>query len=686
MTPGRALEQAKAWLATPHRLHPMLAIRGAASTGKTDLLQQLSARLPNAIYVDCQGLEASVIARQLLQAWGVAHERRSLPDAARAMTEDGIALLANVHWADSFVTSNEPRRITEDMVGHFRRSARPTVRFVIERQADEPWVLLPSQNEIVLQAQADTQADAAQWDKWLTTYPALCALAASELRMTSLPAWTELCRILEVQPSTPSDLAELPDRLPNLLTVDTDEAGQVRVGFRAESLRHQIRRLHPVDHGPIVTALTRSLGPRIASAMNVPDPVATYSAQTLGLHAVHASLLDEVLSNGSVLARLNPTGLLRALAVRWPNGIPQGGIATDIHYLERLGLATVPQEEWVSWLHHSALSRGQESLAEAIANEAGARMPWRTLWSNCRPYGTFGRFGKTASEASGYPPYAGLGPEDRAAPAGGHRSGPEPETGPPVRHIFDRCRDDFSLFRSKRLPSGHWLLDGASGFFVVEAPASLEAQPQLPALAAPFMDESLTRAAVWECPAPALAEEAPSREWLEAAFGHDTCRTLREDELPTGLVHADSRRLLTRTGLPFLPHHLPFMSTIDAAATGLVTTPWSGYTTSPEAPGPFFHLGQWTGGDVFLDGRTGAVVQDGSTGYDEVVVAGSLRTFLILLRLCHEFLVSDFATNNEREDALESLREWAKAIDPATEGSPIWEEALDTDLYGWVAM
>lgn len=38
------------------------------------------------------------------------------------------------------------------MVGHFRRSARPTVRFVIERQADEPWVLLPRQNEIVLQA------------------------------------------------------------------------------------------------------------------------------------------------------------------------------------------------------------------------------------------------------------------------------------------------------------------------------------------------------------------------------------------------------------------------------------------------------------------------------------------------------------------------------------------------------
>ncbi|MFD7696003.1 SUKH-4 family immunity protein [Streptomyces sp. NPDC059805] len=207
-----------------------------------------------------------------------------------------------------------------------------------------------------------------------------------------------------------------------------------------------------------------------------------------------------------------------------------------------------------------------------------------------------------------------------------------------------------------------------------------------PLLTEPFIEEPITQAAAWECPAPALAPDAPSREWLEATFGHGTCRTLREDELPTGLVHADSRRFLTRTGLPFLPHHLPFMGTIDAAATGLVTTLWSGCTTSPEVPGPFFHLGQWTGGDVFLDGQTGAVVQDGGTGYDEVVVAGSLRTFLVLLRLCHEFLVSDFATNNEREDALESMQEWAKTIDPATEDLPIWEEALDTDLCGWVAM
>ncbi|MFD6311472.1 SUKH-4 family immunity protein [Streptomyces nigra] len=686
MTPDSALHQAEAWLATPHRLHPALAIRGAAGSGKTALLQEFSERLPNAIYVDCQGLEAADIARRLLREWGVPYEGRSLADAARAITQDGIALLANLHWADSLVTSNEPSRITQDMVGHFRRSARPTIRFVIEREADQPWVLLPSDNELVLQPPADAQADDEELHRLLNAQPALWALAASELRVTPLAALAGLCSILGIESSAAHGLVGAAERLPNLLVISADETGQVTAAFHAESLRHRIRQLRPVDHGTIVTALTLSLRRRATDVGNVPGAVQHYAARTLGVHAVQAGRLDEVLSDGSALAHLTPTGLLRALAVRWPGGIPQGGIAMDVHYLEELGLVSVSQEEWVSWLHHCALSRGAERLAQDIVREAGNRMPWRTTWSNCRPFGMFGRFGKSNVGASGHPSTGGIVASVRAALTEGSRKAAGPESRPPVRHIFDRGRDDISLFEFQRLPCGDWLLDGASGFFVIEAGLDTQQRPCPSLLAEPFIEEPITQAAVWECPAPALAPDAPSREWLEATFGHGTCRTLREDELPTELVHADSRRFLTRTGLPFLPHHLPFMSTIDAAATGLVTMPWSGYTTSSEAPGPFFHLGQWTGGDVFLDGRTGAVVQDGSTGYDEVVVAGSLRTFLILLRLCHEFLVSDFATNNEREDALESLREWAKAIDPATEDSPIWEEALDTDLYGWVPM
>nr|WP_220096487.1 hypothetical protein [Streptomyces cyaneus] len=69
-----------------------------------------------------------------------------------------------------------------------------------------------------------------------------------------------------------------------------------------------------------------------------------------------------------------------------------------------------------------------------------------------------------------------------------------------------------------------------------------------------------------------------------------------------------------------------------------------------------------------------------------MILASSLRKFFILLRLCYEFLVSDFATNYERDDALESLQEWAIKIDPVTEDALIWEHALDIDLNPWVAM
>lgn len=685
LTLERALEQAESWLATPRRLHPALAVRGAAGTGKTELLRQLSERTPGAVYLDCQGLEAADVARSLLQAWGVAHDGRSLAAAARAITQDRVALLANVHWADSFVTSTEPSRITQGMVGHFRRSARPTVRFVIERAAAGPWIFLPSRNELVLRSPVDTQAEEAEFQTLLTAHPALWGLAASELRDTPLAVWSVLCRTLGVA-SSHRGLEGLAERLPDLLTVSSDATREVTVGFRAESLRHRIRELRPVDHGAIVTALVRSLDRTGTGAWSMAGPVRAYAARTLGLHAVHAGLLDEVLGNGAVLANLDPTGLLRALAARWPDGIPQGGIALDLHYLERLGLNSAPQEEWVSWLHHCALSRGEEGLAEAVAREAGARLPWRTVWSNCRPFGMFGRFGKSGVGASGYPSSVELTAENIAQQGAESGTWPLPETGFPVRHVFNSSRDDFSFLRAKRLESGHWLLVGASGNFAVSVQDGAELESPLPPAPDSFLEDPITKASVWDCPATALAQGAPSREWLEATFGRGTCRRLREDDLPAGLVHAGSREFLMETGLPALPDHLPFVSTIDVAATGLDPVPWPEDAIPPEVAGPFYRVGDWTGGNVLLDGRTGTVVQDGSTGEDRVIMASSLRQFFILLRLCHEFLVSDFATNYERGDALVSLREWAEAIDPITETSAAWEYALDTDLNRWVAM
>lgn len=229
-------------------MHPTLAIRGAAGVGKTALLRKLSERLPDTVYLDCQGLYAGDVARSLTQECGVDHQGRSLAAAARAISQDRVALLANVHWADSLVTSNEASRITQDMVGHFRRSARPAFRFVIEREADRPWVFLPSRNELVLRPPTDSHAEEARSAEQLTAHPALWALAASELRAPPLAVWSELCRILEIQASV-EDLSALAKHLTDLLIESSDGTGQVTFAFRMESLRHRLRRLRPVDRG-----------------------------------------------------------------------------------------------------------------------------------------------------------------------------------------------------------------------------------------------------------------------------------------------------------------------------------------------------------------------------------------------------------------------------------------------------
>jgi hypothetical protein len=122
----------------------------------------------------------------------------------------------------------------------------------------------------------------------------------------------------------------------------------------------------------------------------------------------------------------------------------------------------------------------------------------------------------------------GLGPSHRRRDRGkvrialteGSRTSAGPESRPPVRHIFDRSRDDVSLFECQRLPCGDWLLEGASGFFTIEVEPDAQQRARPSLLAEPYIEEPITQAAVWKCPAPALAEDAPSREWLEAPFGH----------------------------------------------------------------------------------------------------------------------------------------------------------------------
>ncbi|MEU8783654.1 SUKH-4 family immunity protein [Streptomyces sp. NPDC048637] len=662
MTADSALARIEAWLEKPHRLYETFAIRGAAGTGKTRLLQGLADRIPEAVYIDCQGLTAEDAALRLLNTWRAEPGTLPLFEAARRITSGGVALLANVQWAGPLVSSNEASRITRNVLRPLRMSARPTVRFIVERSADKSWVLAPARNELVLQEDFGPADPFAFPAELLAAHPPLEALAAAETRSVPLPVWEELCHALGIHTSA-CELTGLADALTEILAVPDTAGADRQVAFRAESTRHRIRAVRPVPHAAIVTFLIQRMAGRTTAAWSTSGPLGTYAARTLALHAAHAGAMDRILGDGTVLAHLDAYGLLQGLAATWPGGVPQGGIATDAHYLEELGLASAPHPEWLAWLHHATVSRGNEALARSMA-EAGITLPWRTVWSRCRPYGTFGPSPRPYTETPEGIPVS--------------RSWPRSETAPPVRNVLGLAHP----FRSRSRTNGDWLIAGPTGHFAVTTDTEPSESPDLLAMPEPFVG-AITTAGEWVCPVPALTQTGPSRAWLEAAFGDRACRVLLESQLPAGITAEGARRFLTTTGLPALSDQLPFMSTVDLRESGLVESPWPEDTQEPESGGPFYILGAWTGGKVLLDGTTGAVLQDGETGYQSTTLASSLRQFCILIRLYCGLLISNFHTPHEYRDARNSVRSWADEIDSAVADADHWEQVFDGDLDSW---
>ena len=123
---------------------------------------------------------------------------------------------------------------------------------------------------------------------------------------------------------------------------------------------------------------------------------------------------------------------------------------------------------------------------------------------------------------------------------------------------------------------------------------------------------------------------------------------LSEGELPQGLSDSDSRQFLTGVGWPHLTDQLPFLRTVDLAETGLMDVPWPDDVGPPDGAGPFYLLGEWTGGQVLLDGGTGAVVHGCTTGYASWSLATGSRQFCILVRLYDALLKGPFHTPAER--------------------------------------
>ncbi|WP_310723674.1 SUKH-4 family immunity protein [Streptomyces sp. N2A] len=680
------------------------------------MLDVLRGRVTGAVFVDCLHLTAEEVAVRVLIGLGVAPEdarkrRPSLWGAQGLISRDAVVLLANAQWAGPTTTSTEPERVLRGVAERLGEEDRRCLRIVVEGDGEQ--VRIPPRrnvSEILVGGSAETEGNLTrQAASSVMGERAVQVLAAAETPRLSLSAWVALCNALDC-PASEGELRPLVAQYPEHLSVEAetegDGGGAARVTFTSQITRWGARaaaRLAAADHQRLFRLLT---------AQDRPSALDSYAAHAVPLHAALGGVMEELLGDGEMLASVDRYGLLQGLAAAWPGGVPQGTLATDIHYLETQRVDPVSHGEWVSWLHWAAVSRGRHDVAEGLVR-ADAGMPWRSIWSRHRPFGVFGpvvgevgRVDQVRVQRRSGAPVAVMrrvveyddmgGPlnEQYVESCFALDDGVEVDAKAVVRIPYNQEPPELPEFQADaglpppRTPGdyraikpagpGRWVVGGQGGLYALEVVDA--AGPAIGRWRDGPLLGPVTRSATWQCPQEALSDGGPSRAWLERMFGGGSCRRLSENELPDGLHNASAREFLSVVGMPYLTAQIPFVTTLALDEEGLQEYEWPDDAPEPEAEGPFYRLGSWMGAVVVLDGAGGAVLQNGESGYSSVLLANSLQQFFTLLRLYCEYRTSWLPTVAEVLDARWSLREWAEEIDPATETGDHWDEVFEGDL------
>ncbi|KUL52580.1 hypothetical protein ADL22_04865 [Streptomyces sp. NRRL F-4489] len=747
---AEALGTAVDWLKRPGP-GVVLQVSGPAGAGKTRLLHRLRERFPAGVMVDCRGLTADQVAHAVLDGLGLhmdlSRSRTPLRDVLARHEGDALVVLANAQWAGPLFSSTEPTRVGGDLAAEIALRSGGRVSVAVEVDGAHERVAVTRPKDVRLEGREEPEEPGvpdgpdgprAPLPRLVAEHPALTALAAAETRAVSLPVWEFLARALGV-PATATELSGLAARQPAVLQHHThtphptDTSHGPAVSFRTDALKHLTRTLTPLtpeQQAAVARQLTAALTGRPPS-----DPVHAYAAQALAPHAALSGTgLPALLTDApAALARCTRYSVLQALALHYRDGVSQGGVAADIHYLETEGIAPEDQGEWLSWLHWAATNRGDTAWAAALAG-AGVPLPWRTAWSHHRPYAVFGpvpggtgtvdhlfpgSLDGTAAVAGQHllPPYQDgeyTEPEgdDRAVEriwslADGTELTPPStvelfydlegdvesvegrtarfeDTGAPALDPDDRTpiRLPYSATSSCAPDGERWVVAGRGGLYALDPhrPAPPAGDTPLPPWTPPLLAPH-TSAAPWEFPGELMTPAGPSPAVLARAFGPDACRTLPASAVPPGLDEA-TRRCLTDTGVPVL-HGQIYLATLPPLdETGLPAADWQGVPAVPSpGDGPFHPLGTWLGSGAYLDAATGRVLQDGRSGASfELTVAGSLPQYLALLCLYRTFVLSDFACTAELHDARSALHRWAARIDPAVEHSRTWQAILSGSL------
>ncbi|MEV8093984.1 hypothetical protein [Kitasatospora sp. NPDC085879] len=274
--------------------------------------------------------------------------------AARAAAEagpDAQVRLERVEDAGPLVSSDEPTRIRSCGSREISRLVGRPVTLALPvgdvRPAAERHELPVDQEELL----------------WLA------AAAALELSRSGVEIWRTFATALVERPVTVERLTEFAVSRPELVMEGR------RVGFVDREAHRDVRARLPLS-GVQQRAIHRAL-------LGLRSDESAYLGAVRPVHAALAGELGEWLTDSDFLVESGWYGLGLGLALAYPEGVPLGGLAGDLHCLLLEGLAApASHEEWPSWVHHTLVGRGFTAAADEVA--ARVRLPWQTLWSHWR--------------------------------------------------------------------------------------------------------------------------------------------------------------------------------------------------------------------------------------------------------------------------------------------------------------
>ncbi|GAA3074711.1 SUKH-4 family immunity protein [Streptomyces glomeratus] len=713
-----AADQLRSWMENPSPAYGFQFLDGPSPAGKTELLRALDDATSGTCLVDAKGLSTEELVDAVMQELGIPYgDRRSLSSLASVMkihkkehNLSRVVLVANTQWAGSTRDTTEPRRAANALAGgfgiHFKKTG---VRFVIEVDSDVQDLSPRNRSPITLTSRFEDR-EAPFSSLSLRQRTAVQALALAESRSLRFEEWIALCSVL----GTKFDGSELQAVAGESALVSVDSNSDLPVSLTRESDAHRLRgefpagKLHAFHHDVVDHLL----------ACGDDDPLADYLARALPAHAAAGGRFEELLSVPRALVKCDHTALIEALPVAFPDGVPAGSHAADLHYLDALGLAPSSHAEWLSLLHLLSLSQGDPERARALTESAGP-LPWRTVWTNWRAPGHLhargsqtdaidalradvAAFTVTSTTANGVEQtwHANTGQLTEPGSRGDHADSETP-TEPTPQPLW-RAEPSWNLARLQlandpdvsRVVQAPKIRDAACvgnlvvmagdrGLYAIEPNLHYTESTSLRALPSAGPRGRIT-------PRP-YDETAcrPTRARVLDIFSANAVPTLMEERLPTGLTHEPTRRFLTDVGFPAVSDFYS-LHTHNIGDIGLVEHAWEGTKAfqTPVGDGPFYELGTWIGGVLLLDGPTGRVLrQTRPSAVDgdhpgEPLAGSSLAQFVAMVCLQWEYMLA-YTTSGGLDSAelLAELTAWLSAQDPAAAATQNWGHVLDSDNF-----